>query len=209
MKENGNDNMALRRMLREIADLAENASLTGGLATGASRAVQRYNAVLRQLVESGSVPKGIFDELNVETTDFGQLGVDARLLASYLKGQEGESGSRGEASVLVRLAPFVRGDDLALLVKEHIAKGAHISGNVISALAPFLGPDQLGQLVREHLVVTDGAAPPSPPTPPAPPRAEPDGETLQDLAAQLRSPELSREDRDRIAARIAEIAARG
>jgi len=190
-------------MLREIADLAENASLTGSLSTGAPRAVQRYNAVLRQLVESGDVPKGIFDELNVETADFGQFGVDARLLASYIKGRDSDNGSVGsDASVLIRLAPFIRGEDLAALIKEHIQKGAHISSNVITALAPFLGSDQLGQLVREHLVSDN--APKAPEVPPAP--VAPSGESLGELAAQLMRPELSREDRDRIAARLAELA---
>ncbi|MFI5386662.1 MAG: hypothetical protein ACHQ50_11140 [Fimbriimonadales bacterium] len=200
----------MRRMLREIADLAENASLTGGMSSGTSRAVQRYNAVLRQLVESGAVPKGVFEELNVETTDYGQLAVDARLLASYLKGQESDCGSsRGEASVLIRLAPFIRGEDLAALVRDHIAQGAHINSHVITALAPFLGSDQLGQLVREHMIA-DAAAPANgvtPPTPPTPPAHS--GETLQELAEQLRRSELSKEDRERIAARIAELAAGG
>jgi hypothetical protein len=201
MNQSGNDNGALRRMLREIADLAENASLTGGLSSGAPRAVQRYNAVLRQLVETGAVPKDIFEELNPETTDFGQLGVDARLLASFLKGQ-GDSGGNGDASVLIRLAPFIRGEDLAALVKEHINQGVQISSNVITALAPFLGSDQLGSLVREHML--SGA--PTPPTPPSPPSPAPGGGmTMEDLIAQLRRPELSREDRDRIAARLAEI----
>ncbi len=218
MKENGNEIGSLRRMLREIADLAENASLTGGLSSGAPRAVQRYNAVLRQLVESGAVPKGIFEELNVETTDFGQHGVDARLLSSYLKGQENECSTpgRGEASVLVRLAPFIRGEDLAALVREHISKGAHVSSHVITALAPFLGSDQLGQLVRDHMIAdatakAEPAAPPSPPSQPRNPepfRQEPAGETMEDLLTQLRQPELSREDRERIARRIAEISAR-
>jgi len=101
-----------------------------------------------------------------------------------------------------------------LLVREQIAKGAHINSHVITALAPFLGSDQLGQLVREHLI-SDSAAKETPPAPPsAPPaparpepiRQEPGGETVQDLIEQLRRPELSREERERIAARLAELA---
>lgn len=208
MNQNGNDITALRRMLREIADLAENASLTGALSGGAHRAVQRYNAVLRQLVEMGATPAGIFEELNVETTDFGQLGVDARLLGSSLKGKESENGgSQGDSSVLVRLAPFIRGEDLAVLIKQHLANGAHISARVITALAPFMRSEDLGELVREHLMAEtqSPSSPPSPPTPPPPP-SSPEKETLEDLARQLSSPELSREDRARIAARLAELA---
>jgi hypothetical protein len=158
----------------------------------------------------------MFDELNVETTDFGQLGVDARLLGSYLKGQEGDNGgsNRGEASVLVRLAPFIRGEDLASLVRDHITKGATINSHVITALAPFLGSDQLGQLVREHMIADHGSpgaptAPAAPSAPHAPTPDAPQGETLEELAAQLRRPEISREDRDRIAARLAELASNG
>ena len=204
MNENNNDTAALRRMLREIADLAENASLTGGLASGAPRAIQRYNAVLRQLTESGAVQKGLFEELNPETADFGQLGVDARLLASYLKGQGENGNSSSDASVLIRLAPFIRGEDLAALVKDHIAKGITVSSHGITALAPFLGEDQLGQLVREHIV----AGKPAAPAPAAAPQQEERGETLEELAEQLRGPEISREERERIASRIAELAAR-
>jgi hypothetical protein len=202
MNQSGNDNMALRRMLREIADLAENASLTGGLASGAPRAIRRYNAVLGQLVESGSVPKGIFEELNPETSDYGQLGVDARLLASYLKGQ-GESNGNGDTSMLIRLAPFIRGEDLALLVKEHISKGSEISSNVITALAPFLGSEMLGELIRGRMVSApaEAAAAPTPPTPPTAQHAE----SLQELLDQLRQPELSSEDRQRIATKIAAL----
>lgn len=206
MNENSNDKNALRRMLREIADLAENASLTGGLASGAPRAVQRYNAILRQLVESGDLPRGIFEELDPETTDFGQLGVDSRLLASYLKGK-GDGNGNSDASILVRLAPFVRGEDLAAMVKEHLSRGIELSANVITALAPFMNSDQLGQLVREHLISTPQEEPMRPtPPPPAPSRpAEPGGETLAELADQLSRPELSREERERIAARIREL----
>ena len=205
MNQNGNEIQSLRRMLREIADLAENASLTGGLSGGAPRAAQRYNAVLNQLVQSGSVPKGIFEEINVETAEFGQLGVDARLLGSYLKGQEGDNGSsRGEASVLVRLAPFIRGEDLGALVRQQLANGVNINSHVITALAPFLGSDQLGQLVREHMIADHAEHTAQSPTAPVSTRLE--GETLEELAEKIRRPEISREERDRIAARLAELA---
>lgn len=206
MNQSGNDLHSIRRMLREIADLAENASLTGSLSSGITRAVQRYNSVLRQLVESGTVGKGLFDELNPETTDYGQLGVDARLLGSYLKGQDGDGGNGGDASMLVRLAPFIRGEDLALLVKEHLAKGAQINTKVITSLAPFLGSDQLGQLVREHMIADAAATPPAAPTATSQPVHE--GLTLAELAERLSRPELSREERADIARRLAEMAQR-
>lgn len=190
----------LKRMLREIGELAEHASLTGGMASGAPRAIQRYNAILRQLVESGAVAQGLFEELNPETTDFGQLAVDARLLASFLNGK-GKRGDSEDSSVLVRLAPFVRGEDLAMLVKEHLSKGSPLDSGVITALAPFLPQEMLGSIVRDQMV--NHTPPPTPPTPEAPPRSpEP---TLAELAERLSRPELSTEERREIAAKLAEL----
>jgi hypothetical protein len=191
----------LKSMLREIGELAEHASLTGGMASGAPRAIQRYNAILRQLVEQGAIGRGIFEELNPETTDFGQLAVDARLLASYLNGKA-KSADSGDSSVLVRLAPFVRGEDLALLVKEHLSKGAPLDPGIITSLAPFLPQEMLGTIVREQMVHT-GPAPAASAAPQPAPRAEP---TLAELAEKLGRPELSGEERREIAAKLAELA---
>jgi hypothetical protein len=194
----------LKSMLREIGELAEHASLTGGMASGAPRAIQRYNAILRQLVEQGAIGRGIFEELNPETTDFGQLAVDARLLASYLNGKA-KSADSGDSSVLVRLAPFVRGEDLALLVKEHLSKGAPLDPGIITSLAPFLPQEMLGTIVREQMV-HPGSPPTASAAPAAPqptPRAEP---TLAELAEKLSRPELSGEERREIAAKLAELA---
>lgn len=191
----------LKRMLREIGELAEHASLTGGMASGAPRAIQRYNAILRQLVESGAVAPGLFEELNPETTDFGQLAVDARLLASFLNGK-GKRGDSEDSSVLVRLAPFVRGEDLAMLVKEHLSKGSPLDSGVITALAPFLPQEILGSIVRDQMVHQA-----EPPAPPAPSRSsEP---SLAELAERLSRPELSNEERREIAAKLAELSRGG
>jgi len=86
-------------MLREIADLAENASLTGSLSSGASKAVQRYNAILRQLVESGTVAKGIFDELNVETTDYGSSASTPAFCLHISKGRKATTTAPDEESL--------------------------------------------------------------------------------------------------------------
>jgi hypothetical protein len=74
----------LRRLLREIADLAQHSSLTGSLQNGAPSAVRRYNAVLSQLEQQGMVPDGLFQPL-ADGTGFDELGVESALLAGYLK----------------------------------------------------------------------------------------------------------------------------
>lgn len=207
MNQNSNEIGGIRRMLREIADMAENATLTGGLSGGAPRAVQRYNAILRQLTAADSVPTGMFDELNMETTDFSQLAVDARLLASYLKGQGENNG--GDASMLIRLAPFVNREDLEKLVRDQVSAGVQISSSVITALAPFLSADHLGRLIRENLGTAGAGSnvgPSSTPPTPTPPTPEPPRqETLAELAEMLSRPELSREERARIAAKLSEM----
>ncbi len=73
-----------RRLLRESADIAQHASLTGSLAGGASRAVRRYNSVVARLEEIGAATPGMFEPLP-DTTTFDELGVESTLLAGYLK----------------------------------------------------------------------------------------------------------------------------
>jgi len=152
--------------------------------SGASRAVLRYNAVLRQLVETGAVPaaSSMTERRNyrLRTTRGGR---EAAVV--LLKGKESEPGN-GDASMLVRLAPFVRARS-GVLVKEHIHKGAHISSKRHHSARTFLGSDQLGQLISSTWLrmlpeavgrrrATKAAGPNN------------GAETLADLAAQLRSP---------------------
>jgi hypothetical protein len=216
------------RLLKELADMAEEASLTGSLAEGAPQAVQRYNAVLHYLEDEDAVPEDLFEKLP-ESTSFAKLGVECRLLAAYFEpGEESTKGDKGKgnASILVRLAPFVDSNDLAELVKEHVKNGTSIDVHMLTALAPFLKSSDLGQLMRQHVSgwfkqseaepkPAGAPAPsPAPPTPAAEPTRDlvpapehaPARPTLDELAIQLRRENLSQEERQAIAIQLAEIA---
>jgi hypothetical protein len=80
----------LRRLLKEIADLAQGASLTGHLPDGAPSAIRRYNAVLQHLERLGVVTPGFFEPL-AETAGYDELGVESKLLAGYIKEDEADA----------------------------------------------------------------------------------------------------------------------
>ncbi len=229
METNSNDNSSLKRLVQEIADLAEHASLTGSLASGESRAVARYNSVLGHLAQAGAVPDGLFSQLDEELTSYGQLGVESRLLASFLDGksrdERHEEGLLNDSSVLVRLAPFVSGEDLGRLVREQLTNGVDIGTRTLTALAPFLDSSMLSELLRMHFpgVPKPHApqAPPEPPSRPVPASAQapaepatravtpyeaPSSDQLADLAARLRQPDISPEERERISLELSELA---
>lgn len=146
----------LRRLLKDIADLAQNASLTGSLQGGARTATRRYNTVVERLDTLGVTSPGLFTTL-ADDAPFDEIGVEATLLAGYLKEDEAPAGA-GNASG--NNAPFINiGGDLGSL------KG--------------LGElKDLGKMIRESLpewMRKEDAAPaaeataPTPPTPPVPP----------------------------------------
>lgn len=97
-EENGNrtEIRRLRRLLKEIADLAQHASLTDSLKQGARSAVQRYNQVLTRLEALDVVSPGLFQPLPADAS-FDEVGVDSKLLAGYLEEDEEEAGgSKGQ-----------------------------------------------------------------------------------------------------------------
>ena len=147
-----------KNLLRELADLAEHASLTGSMAGGQATAVRRYNQALAVLVDEDVVPEGVFSKLP-ESTTFDELAVECKLLLATLKGDAGEPDRKGKGrrggdfdyNVLMGLAPFTRGEDLARLVESEIKSGARIPGHVLVALAPFLPGDMITKLVSARL----------------------------------------------------------
>lgn len=165
------DTEAIRSLLREIADLCEHASLTGALNGGAARVATRYNAVLARLEEANSVPRGMFAPVD-SNASFGEIGVEARMLASFIKrDRKGEKikGGSEDASVLIRLAPFVKREDLSRMVQQQMEQGSALDMDLITKLAPFLDQSMLSEILRDHI------SPPKPPRPqPAPePASEP------------------------------------
>jgi len=171
-----NEIQSSRRMLGEIADMCEHATLTGGLEGGEARTAQRYNALVKRLTEAQLVPTGLFATLP-ESAKYGEIGVEAKMLASYLPSnkQKERSSENSDRNIIVRLAPFVHKEELAMLIRDHASKGNGIDVNTLSSLAPFLGSDMLSELLRDHLAKSTAEAkvsppqPPSPPTPPTPP----------------------------------------
>ncbi len=173
-----NDLDACRNLLNEIAELCDHASLTGSLSSGAKRTAVRYNSILQRLEQSGDVPASLFGELP-EDADFGEIGVEARMLASYFSQSRRERNKRdggrdhGDPNILIRLAPFVRQEELGMLVREQRLKGSPLDMNTLTGLAPFLGQDVLSDLLREHLMQSERPTPPVPPVPPTSPATQP------------------------------------
>jgi hypothetical protein len=124
----------IRRLLRQIARLAKEASLTGGLEKGARTSVQQYNRavhVLEQHLEA--IPDGFFPPL-AEDASMEEVGVAAFQLAGYLEedGEDSRSEERHRGS--------------------HGHHGSHNSVNIkIGELKDLADLKNLGQLVRDHL----------------------------------------------------------
>ena len=243
---NDNELITLKNLLREISKIAEDADITGSLESGVGRAISRYNRVLARLEELGAVTPGLFQPLNLDE-GYGSLVVESRLLRSSIdegnerqrerrerRHREEPSGrSTVDPSLLVRLAPFVKSDDLANLVRECTAQNVHIHEDTITAIAPFLDSATLGKLVREHIIgngLSETSRPPEPPPAPVPPVAsEPPShasivpvesagsvgtlarlpESARDIIAMLSQPEISDSERHRLAARLYEMTTEG
>jgi len=84
----------VRRMLARIAELAEQASLTGSFEKGAGISLQQYNAAVKLLEQTGAIPAGFFFTL-LEGVSFDEIGVASAQLASYL----GSGKDSGEGNV--------------------------------------------------------------------------------------------------------------
>jgi hypothetical protein len=197
-----------RRMLRELADLAEHASLTGSLSDGKARAIARYNALLAHLIQEGILRDGLFTPLGSDST-FGDVGIESRLLATHLgdDGDHRKDKRRGEdSSVLLRLAPFVDAADLTKLVREQMRCHADFDMDLLTSLAPFLEQSMLGELLHQHLEAAHAAhamptaepaatRPPETAANPMPVASEQQQSTPEDILELLKNPHLSDSER--------------
>jgi hypothetical protein len=161
-------------MLREIAGIAKNASLTGALAGSASLAVQQYNRTLENLVRSGRVPEGWFQTLS-ESSTLDEVGFMAIQLNSYLeaeaeKAKDNEAAQQHDAQTMAKfssqrdtndpmlikhivgLAPFVEQAQLAELLRAYFRDHQTIDPGSLVGLAPFIGKEELSRIIREHLL---------------------------------------------------------
>jgi hypothetical protein len=80
----------IRRMLRGMAKLAKDASLTGSLQDGVAASVQQYNLLLGRLEQLRVTPPGMFAPLR-ENAGFDEVGVAAALLSAYIEEDECEA----------------------------------------------------------------------------------------------------------------------
>ncbi|HRF58468.1 MAG TPA: hypothetical protein PLH94_00985 [Fimbriimonadaceae bacterium] len=224
--ENHLDPQQARRLLDEIASLAEHCSLTGSLEGGRESAIRRYNLVLASLAAQGELRPGFFEPLGDEVS-FDRLGVEARLLRGTINGDGRESGSRcsrGEGSLLIRLAPFLDQEDLTRLVRVQLDSGAKIDEHLITALAPFLEGHALHDLVEQLIAKGAGGrtarethcAHPAPEEPvrvehhPVPvmgdlDRVEDLNDRMKELVNRLGQPGLCEADRAALAAELVRV----
>jgi hypothetical protein len=82
------------RMLSSIAEIAEQASLTGSLEKGVDVSLQQYNASIQLLEQLGAIPVGFFSPLAADSS-FDAVGVASMQLASYLGMGDGETPDQG------------------------------------------------------------------------------------------------------------------
>lgn len=230
-KEDNLEVSQAKRMLREIGQMAEDASLTGSIKTGAARLAEFYNRVLNQLEEEDAVAPFLFEPIPAESADFGRIAVDAHMLEAALgspqtrrqRAEDHEEGNDFNAESLCALAPFLDSQDLGLLVREKMDAGVRIPDHVLTSLAPFLDSSMLGELVRQRIDRVSKPAPPRVPVsePPPNPADRPDislvkeattlasprtrAERIQELAGQLARPEISDEDRGELLRQIASL----
>lgn len=73
----------IRRVLRQMHQLAENSSLTGTLSGGAPEVAETYNRIHRYLTEQSVLSTNLFPSLPADAS-FERAGVAAKLLEGYL-----------------------------------------------------------------------------------------------------------------------------
>jgi hypothetical protein len=181
----------IRRMLQETVRIAKDASLTESLQEGARSAARQYNAVLRHLEQSGTLPAGFFPPLG-EQASFDEVGVAAGQLAGYLEEEEEPEPRRKN---------------------ERMISGSHNVHINVGSLKELDDLKNIGQIIREHMPDwLRGKIPGS-----AEPDAEPGtmsevesrlaevGAKLQAVAEQLRRGDLSDEQRAELAEQLSQF----
>ncbi len=116
----------LRHLLREIAEVARHASLTGSLSDGARSAARRHNTVLKRLEQFGVLSPDLFQPLSEESS-FDEIGVESSLLAGYLKEDAEErpdKAQRSSPNVIIGSLNGLQGleelKDLGQVIRDHL-----------------------------------------------------------------------------------------
>jgi hypothetical protein len=109
------------RLLKKIAEMAEQTSLTGALSGGAIDALERYNLILTNLENKGIDLGGMFPPLPANAS-FDRVGVAANLLAAYLKEEE-EERSLGAPNIVIgnlgSVSDLEKLKDLGKMIEEN------------------------------------------------------------------------------------------
>src|SRR5579871_2218051 len=162
------------KMLCELAEMAEHASITGFLKQGKPSAIQRYNSILAHLERIEKVPPGLFHPLSEEAS-FDELNIEGKLLASYIKDEAKQARKEDNARDIEDLMNEVR--QLSRL-KETIADAMpellqHREGVKAEVLGELQGLRDLRAALSDMMPDLNrgprGGVPPTPPTPPTPP----------------------------------------
>jgi hypothetical protein len=111
----------IRRLLKQMYQMAEHSSLTGALAGGATDVIQTYNLILTRLGELGVVSGPLFLALPQDAS-FDRLGVASKLLAGYLEEEAPASDVlRGVNNIHIgSIAGLEDIKDLGRLVRENL-----------------------------------------------------------------------------------------
>lgn len=194
-----------RRLFEEIAEIAQDASLTGMLKGGQARLAIRYNTLVSQCEEAGLLPAELAGKLDSDAA-YEAIAIEARLSAASLDSPKDESASTMDFAAIVRIAPFIGSQELGELVRDQMRAGINIGVDALTAVAPFLDQTTLNSIVREHIAPKSPTPPkaPEPPVAPAPP-VDPVAERIQALATRLSEPSLSADERVAILREISEL----
>jgi hypothetical protein len=216
-----NEIKSIRRVLRELSDLAEHSSLTGSLSGGATQAVSRYNSMLSRVIELGAASGAVFQSLP-STAGYGELGVEARLLSAHLDEEDDahcghRKHGKADGGLMMRLAPFLDPEDLGALVREQISQHSSLGLEQLAQLAPFLDRTMLGELMRKEMQKKQPEPSPEPtpapqPTPSPQPQAAPTNlpsaaeqpPKPEDLLALLKNPHLTENERSELIQKLTE-----
>lgn len=179
------------KMLCELAEMAEHASITGFLKQGKPSAIQRYNAILAHLERIEKIPPGLFLPLSDEAS-FDELNIEGKLLASYIKDDAKQARKEDTARDIEDLMNEVRQlsrlkETIADAMPELLERKAGVKEEVLGELQGLRELRASLSDMMPELIRGPRSAPPTPPAPPAPPTPPPAGSPTEraDLERQL------------------------
>lgn len=168
----------IHRLLRQMAEMVQHASLTGSLQQGGTQAVQQYNNIVVRLEQIGEIPTGFFPSLAADIP-FDGVGIAAGSLAAYIQDtveeeqdEKSQAGDNGEhrvdsPSFSVNIGgPVTLGDLESLRSLGDILRNS-MPDWIKEKMADKAVEEQTVEVAAEpQAVASPSPAPPVPPTPP-------------------------------------------